>query len=141
MTSDDVRAQCPAMINQLLTRGLERPLYVAAVTPDGSTTLGSSETVTGGVQPLVKNQRHGCALPPVSAAHPLPVCRSAGEGRAWHDRWRACRVVPCLALRPAMHSRGERTTLRGFVATGEPGGAASCRTDGQEVVTVGALAD
>jgi hypothetical protein len=38
----------------MLTQGFERPIYFVAVMSDGSTTVGSSETITGGVQPLVK---------------------------------------------------------------------------------------
>jgi hypothetical protein len=42
------------MINRILAQGFERPIYFAAIAIDGLTTIGSSETVTGAAQPLVK---------------------------------------------------------------------------------------
>jgi hypothetical protein len=59
MTSDDLRDQCITMINQLLTQGCERPIYFTAVAIDGLTTIGSSETVIGAIQPLVKTAASG----------------------------------------------------------------------------------
>jgi hypothetical protein len=55
MTSDDFREKCIEMINRILDQGFERPIYFAAIAIDGRTTIGSSETITGAVQPLVKN--------------------------------------------------------------------------------------
>jgi hypothetical protein len=54
MTADDFREQCTEMLNQLLGQGFTRPIYFAAIAIDGLTTSGSSETVTGVIQPLVK---------------------------------------------------------------------------------------
>ena len=54
MTSDDFREKCIEMINRILAQGFERPIYFAAIAIDGLTTIGSSETVTGAAQPLVK---------------------------------------------------------------------------------------
>jgi hypothetical protein len=54
MTSEDFREKCTEMLNQLLDQGFTRPIYFAAIAIDGLTTSGSSETVTGTVQPLVK---------------------------------------------------------------------------------------
>jgi hypothetical protein len=54
MTSEDFCANCTKMLNQLLAQGFTRPIYFAALASDGLGTSGSSETVTGSVQPLVK---------------------------------------------------------------------------------------
>jgi hypothetical protein len=54
MTSEDFRETCIALLNQLLDQGFQHPIYFAAIAMDGLTTSGSSETVTGAVQPLEK---------------------------------------------------------------------------------------
>src|SRR5215475_12026630 len=54
MTSEDFCANCTKMLNQLLAQGFTRPIYFAALASDGQATSGSSETVTGSVQALVK---------------------------------------------------------------------------------------
>ena len=54
MTSEDFCANCTEMLNQLLAQGFTRPIYFAALASDGLATSGSSETVTGSVQSLVK---------------------------------------------------------------------------------------
>jgi hypothetical protein len=59
MTSDDFREKCIEMINRILAQGFERPIYFAAIAIDGLTTIGSSETVIGAIQPLVKTAASG----------------------------------------------------------------------------------
>jgi hypothetical protein len=69
MTSEDFCANCTKMLNQLLAQGFTRPIYFAALASDGLATSGSSETVTGSVQPLVKT----CVTAGSSAIYLLPV--------------------------------------------------------------------
>lgn len=70
MTSEDFCANCTKMLNQLLAQGFTRPIYFAALASDGLATSGSSETVTGSVQPLVKTYvtagSSAIYLPPVN---------------------------------------------------------------------------
>jgi hypothetical protein len=69
MTADDFRAQCTALLNQLLEQGFQRPIVFAAIAMDGLTTSGSSETVTGTVPPLVKTDDRSGA----QAIYVLPI--------------------------------------------------------------------
>ena len=70
MTFEDFSADCAKLLNQLLTQGFRRPIYFAALASDGLATSGSSETVTGSVQPLVKTHvtagSSAIYLPPVN---------------------------------------------------------------------------
>lgn len=60
MTADDFRAQCIALINQLLAQGFTRPIAFAAIASDGLATIGSSETVTSAAPSGVKTDTtHG----------------------------------------------------------------------------------
>jgi hypothetical protein len=52
--SEGFRETCITLLNQLLNQGFQHPVYFAAIAMDGLTTSGSSETVTGAVQPLEK---------------------------------------------------------------------------------------
>jgi hypothetical protein len=54
MTSEDFCGKCTKMLNQLLAQGFTRPIYFAALASDGLATSGSSETITGSIQSLVK---------------------------------------------------------------------------------------
>jgi hypothetical protein len=97
MMSDDFREHCIELINRMLTQGFERPIYFVAVTTDGSTTVGSSETVTGSVQPLVKTD----ATSGPFALYLLPVhCLFVDpQGKVAHgviEGWGAvsCRILP-----------------------------------------------
>jgi hypothetical protein len=96
MTSDDVRARCLSMMHQLLTQGLQRPLYFAAVTPDGAMTAGSSETIAGGVQPLV-NPSAMCVPFPL---YRLPIhCLFVDpQGKVAHGRIEGSGAVSCRVL-------------------------------------------
>jgi hypothetical protein len=70
MTSEDFCTNCTMMLNQLLAQGFTRPIHFAALASDGLATSGSSETVTGSVQPLVKTHvtagSSAIYLPPVN---------------------------------------------------------------------------
>jgi hypothetical protein len=70
MTFEDFSANCTKLLNQLLAQGFTRPIYFAALASDGLATSGSSETVTGSVQPLVKTHvtagSSAIYLPPVN---------------------------------------------------------------------------
>jgi hypothetical protein len=67
MTSDDFREQCIEMINCILNRGFEHPIYFSAIAIDGRTTIGSSETVGHSIEPMVA-MSSSCImyLPPVN---------------------------------------------------------------------------
>jgi len=69
MTADEFRAQCTALLNQLLAHGFQRPIMFAAIAMDGLTTSGSSETITGTAPPLVKTDGRSGA----DAMYVLPV--------------------------------------------------------------------
>jgi hypothetical protein len=96
MTSDDFSANCTEMLNQLIAQGFRRPIYFAALASDGLATSGSSETVTGSVQALVKTHvTAGSAaiyLPPVNILFVDPDAQVAhgvinGPGRV------SCRIL------------------------------------------------
>jgi hypothetical protein len=69
MTSEDFCGKCMKMLDQLLAQGFTRPIYFAALASDGLATSGSSETVTGFIQPPVKTH----FMAGSSAIYLLPV--------------------------------------------------------------------
>src|SRR5215475_4637042 len=78
MTSEDFCGKCLNMLNQLLAQGFTRPIYFAALASDGLATSGSSETVTGSVEPPVKTPVTAGS----SATHRLPVNIPAADPNA-----------------------------------------------------------
>jgi hypothetical protein len=96
MTSDDFSANCTQMLNELIAQGFRRPIYFAALASDGLATSGSSETVTGSVQALVKTHvtagSSAIYLPPVNILFVDPNAQVAhgvinGLGRV------SCRIL------------------------------------------------
>ena len=98
MTSEDFCANCTKMLNQLLAQGFTRPIYFAALASDGLATSGSSETVTGYVQPLVKT--HVTAGSPAIYLLPINVLFVDPNARVAHGIINGLDYVSCRILNP-----------------------------------------
>jgi hypothetical protein len=96
MTSDDFREKCIEMINRILAQGFERPIYFAAIAIDGLTTIGSSETVTGAAQPLVKTDAPSGSL--ATYLLPINVLFVDPKGKVAHGVIDAAGAVSCRVL-------------------------------------------
>jgi hypothetical protein len=96
MTSDDFREKCIEMINRILAQGFERPIYFAAIAIDGLTTIGSSETVTGAAQPLVKTDATAGSL--TMYLLPINVLFVDPKGKVAHGVIDGSGAVSCRVL-------------------------------------------
>jgi hypothetical protein len=96
MTSDDFREKCIEMINRILAQGFERPIYFSATAIDGLTTIGSSETVTGAAQPLVKTDALAGSF--TTYLLPINVLFVDPKGKVAHGVIDAAGAVSCRVL-------------------------------------------
>jgi hypothetical protein len=93
MTSDDFQEQCIEMINRLLARGFELPIYFSAIAIDGLTTNGSSETIADPIQLMVAaSSPLPIYLPPINCLFVDP------KGKVAHGVVYGLRAVSCCVL-------------------------------------------
>jgi hypothetical protein len=98
MTSDDFSANCAEMLNQLIAQGFRRPIYFAALASDGLAISGSSETVTGSVEALVKT--HVAAGSSVIYLPPVNILFVDPSAQVAHGVINGLGRVSCRILKP-----------------------------------------